>query len=63
MAFGKNKLLRTGVYNRRTRAGGKPECQPTPDVEPCELEQEVHLQLQTREICVPTNTDSVKECA
>lgn len=62
MAFGKNILLRTEHY-MRTGVGSESECQPTPEADPCELEQEVHLQLQTNETCAPTNTDSLKECA
>lgn len=42
-------------------AGGGSECLQAPEL--CEPEQEVHLQLQRREICAPTNTDNGKECA
>lgn len=47
-----NKLFRIAKFSVRARAGRGSECEPELDEKQCEPEQEVHLQLWTRNIVI-----------
>lgn len=60
MSSRENILFRIAKLSVRARAGSGSECEPEPDEKQCEPEQEVHLQLWTRNIVMYLMLRNVK---